>query len=89
MAAGVEVAQAVFRRVDPELEISGSVRNGDVLGKGDLIMSIDGKAVERQDALTMALSRKKAGDTLDLLVYRGGKKSNVKVTLGAAEDDRF
>ena len=38
---------------------------------GDFIMAIDGKPVDRQDALSLVLARKRAGDNLDLLVYRG------------------
>ncbi|MDP2996999.1 MAG: trypsin-like peptidase domain-containing protein [Bryobacterales bacterium] len=53
---------------------------------GDLIMAIDGKPVDRGDALSRALSRKRAGDTTELLISRGGRSMKVKVTLGAALD---
>jgi len=53
---------------------------------GDLIMAIDGKPVDRGDALSRALSRKRAGDTTELLISRGGRSMKVKVTLGAAPD---
>jgi len=49
---------------------------------GDLIMSIDGKPVDRDDAISRALSRKHAGDTIELTVFRSGRTINVKVTLG-------
>jgi S1-C subfamily serine protease len=51
---------------------------------GDLIMAIDGKPMDRSDALSRALSRKRAGDTTELLIYRNGRTMKLKVTLGAA-----
>ncbi len=54
---------------------------------GDLIIAVDGKPVDRQDAISRALSRKRAGDTLDLTVFRGGRKIPIKVRLGAAPED--
>ena len=52
-----------------------------VLIGGDLIMEVDGKPVERQDAIPRALSRKRAGDTVDLSVFRAGRKIKVPVKL--------
>jgi S1-C subfamily serine protease len=54
---------------------------------GDLITAIDGKTVEEQDAVTRAISRKHAGDTLDLTIVRAGKSVNIKVVLGALGDE--
>jgi S1-C subfamily serine protease len=56
---------------------------------GDFIVAIDGKPVDRQDALSQMLGRKRAGDNLDLTVYRGGKKMTIKVKLGEAPDERL
>jgi S1-C subfamily serine protease len=56
---------------------------------GDFIVGIEGKLVDRQDALTQALARKRAGDKLQLTVYRGGRTSTVTVTLGAGSEDRI
>jgi S1-C subfamily serine protease len=53
---------------------------------GDLIMAIDGKPVDRGDALSRALSRKRAGDTTELLIYRDGRTAKLKVTLGEAQE---
>ncbi len=53
---------------------------------GDLIMAIDGKPIDRYDALARVLSKKRAGDSLELLIYRGGRTMKIKVTLGAAAD---
>lgn len=55
---------------------------------GDLITAVEGKAVERQDDLSRAMSRKRAGDPLSLTVYRAGHSRVVKVTLGAATGER-
>lgn len=51
---------------------------------GDLIMAVDGKPVDRLDALTRALSRKRPGDKLELTIFRNGRRVNVTVTLGEA-----
>ncbi len=56
---------------------------------GDFIIAIEGQPVDRQDALTQALARKRAGDKLTLKVFRGGRTATVTVTLGASSDDRI
>jgi S1-C subfamily serine protease len=55
---------------------------------GDLIMAIDGKPVDSEDALSNVLSGKRAGDPLELTIYRSGRTMRVRVTLDAAPDDR-
>jgi S1-C subfamily serine protease len=56
---------------------------------GDFITGIEGRPVDRQDALTQALARKRAGDKLQLTIFRNGRTMSVTVTLGAASDDRI
>jgi S1-C subfamily serine protease len=51
---------------------------------GDLIMAIDGQAVEGNDSLGRVMSRKRGGDTMELTVYRNGRRVNLKVKLGSA-----
>ena len=51
---------------------------------GDLIVSVDGKAVATQLDLNLALNRKRPGDTIQLGIYRGKQKMDVTVTLGEA-----
>jgi S1-C subfamily serine protease len=52
---------------------------------GDFIVAIDGKAVEEgPNPLAAAMSGKRAGEMMDLTIYRNGKKENLKVKLGAA-----
>jgi S1-C subfamily serine protease len=53
---------------------------------GDLITAIDGKTVDREDAITRAVSKKHAGDTLDLTILRDGRTMNLKVTLAAQSE---
>jgi S1-C subfamily serine protease len=53
---------------------------------GDLITAVDGKAVDQQDAITRAISKKHAGDSLDLTILRDGRSMNVKVTLSAQSE---
>jgi putative serine protease PepD len=49
---------------------------------GDLIMNVDGRAVESRDALTRALSRHRPGDSMDLTVFRAGRTVKLSVKLG-------
>lgn len=48
---------------------------------GDLIMAIDGQAVEREDALIRVISQKKVGDTIVLTINRNGRKIQLPVKL--------
>ncbi len=51
---------------------------------GDLIMAIDGRAVETAAALDRAVARKRAGETLELTVYRAGRMIKLQVRIGQA-----
>ena len=53
---------------------------------GDLIIAIDGKPVDGQDALRRALNQKRPGETMVLTIFRGGKTMKVSVTLGSAPE---
>jgi S1-C subfamily serine protease len=50
---------------------------------GDLIVAIDGAPVET-DSLQRVLSRKRAGETIELTIYRGRRTQKVQVKLGEA-----
>jgi len=52
---------------------------------GDLIMALDGKPVDNLNALSRALARKRPGEILAVTVFRNGKKADVRVTLGQAQ----
>lgn len=53
---------------------------------GDLITAVDGKRVEEQDAITRAVGKKHAGETLDLTIWRDGRTLDIKVTLAEQND---
>jgi S1-C subfamily serine protease len=71
-------ARAGLRGGRQEVQIG----NAQLLVGGDLIMSIDGKPVDRDDAISRALAGKRTGDTLELTIFRNGKTMNVRVRLG-------
>jgi S1-C subfamily serine protease len=71
-------ARAGLRGGRQEVQIG----NAQVLVGGDLIMSIDGKPVERDDAISRALANKRTGDTLELTIFRNGRTMNVRIKLG-------
>jgi S1-C subfamily serine protease len=52
-----------------------------VLG-GDVIVAVDDTSVVTPEELRDAISGKKAGDKIELTVYRDGKRTSVTVTLG-------
>ena len=58
------------------------IGNEQLLVGGDLIMSIDGNAIDHSDAISRALSRKRSGDSLELTIFRNGRTMNVRVRLG-------
>lgn len=53
---------------------------------GDLIVAIDGKPVDRQDALQRAINQKHAGDEMVFTIFRGSRSQKVSVKLGSAPD---
>lgn len=71
-------ARAGLRAGRQEIQIG----NAELLVGGDLIMSIDGKPVDRDDAISRALATKRSGDTLELTIFRNGRTINVRVKLG-------
>lgn len=67
LRGGDQVAQAGMRRI--------------YIG-GDVIVAIDGQKVASQFDVNVILNRKRPGDTVNVTVYRGGKKMDVPVKLG-------
>lgn len=65
------------------------VGNTEVGIGGDLIMELDGQKVDRGDALSRSLARKRPGDTMNVTIYRAGRRSSVKVTLGERPEERY
>jgi putative serine protease PepD len=84
VVSGSAAARAGLRGGNQQIRIG----NLELSVGGDFIVGIEGQPVDRQDALTQALARKRAGDRLQLTVFRNGRTATVSVTLGAASDDR-
>ncbi|MCC7176012.1 MAG: trypsin-like peptidase domain-containing protein [Bryobacterales bacterium] len=57
------------------------IRNYEIPVGGDLIMAIDGRAVETSNALERAVARKRPGQTLDLTVYRNNRTLTIQIKL--------
>jgi S1-C subfamily serine protease len=57
------------------------VGNSELGVGGDLIMSIDGEPVDREDALVRAYSHKRVGDVLKLTIERNGRAIEVPMKL--------
>ncbi len=85
VARGTAAESAGLRGPDTSVTIG----NNRIPVGGDLITAIDGKPVEENDAISRALSRKHAGETMTLTIYRNGRTMDVKVTLGEAPEERF
>jgi nicotinate-nucleotide pyrophosphorylase (carboxylating) len=56
VVAGLEVADAVFRRLDPQVSIQGSVRDGDEVGAGTVVRTYRGTAAALLSAERTALN---------------------------------
>ena len=54
---------------------------------GDLIINIDGRAVESRDSLNRAMNHKRPGEVMNLTVFRNGRTVNVKARLGEGTSD--
>jgi S1-C subfamily serine protease len=55
-----------------------------ILLGGDVMTSVDGRAIASDLDLTLALNKKHPGDTVNIEYYRAGKKMQATVTLGEA-----
>ncbi len=51
---------------------------------GDLIVAVDGQAIEDQQDLSHVMQNHHSGDTVTVTVFRGKKRMDVKVVLGEA-----
>ena len=49
---------------------------------GDVIVAIDGQKVSDQFDINRILNHRRPGDTVNVTVYRGGKKTDIAVKLG-------
>lgn len=69
-AAGIRGATQVVAIGNVELGI-----------RGDLIVAIEGKPVDREDAWVRAVSQKRVGDSITITIVRSGSALNLKVKL--------
>lgn len=53
-----------------------------ILVGGDVIIAMDGQKVSSQLDLSLILNHKRPGDTVRVTLYRGGRKTDLQVTLG-------
>ncbi|HET7185467.1 MAG TPA: trypsin-like peptidase domain-containing protein [Terriglobales bacterium] len=60
--------------------------NTPIMIGGDLIVAIDGQAIEDPQDLSHIMNNHRAGDTVTVTIYRGSNKMDVKVTLGEARE---
>ena len=65
------------------------IGNAQLTVGGDLIMSIDGKPVDRGDAITRTLARKRSGESIELTVFRGGRTMNLRIKLGDTPQEKI
>jgi S1-C subfamily serine protease len=76
-------AEAAGLRGASEVVIVGNYR---VPIGGDLIVAIENEPAQDREALQRALNRKRAGDPMELTIFRGGRTQKVRVTLGEAPE---
>jgi S1-C subfamily serine protease len=53
---------------------------------GDLMVAIDGDRLESQQNLAQIMNKHRAGDTVNVTIFRGKKQLEVNVVLGEARD---
>src|SRR5690606_27093329 len=71
--------------------VAGVIKGGPVddgtVRPGDVIVRFDGKEVREMRDLPRVVAESPVGKAVDVVLMRGGKEINVKVTLGRLEDD--
>jgi S1-C subfamily serine protease len=61
------------------------IGNVPIMLGGDLLVAIDGQAVEDQQDLSHVMQNHRSGDTVTVTVIRGKKRMDIKVVLGEAK----
>ena len=64
----------------------GAASKVDIQG-GDIILKVDGKKVDQPNALQSYVASKRAGDVINLTIFRDGEKINRTVTLKSRDED--
>jgi serine protease Do len=89
--------QEMLPSVWQELQLPSSVQSGVIVRtvdantpaaragvkSRDVIVAIDGKAVSNSSELRKHLYKKNIGDSVNVTIYRAGKKENISITLAA------
>ena len=52
---------------------------------GDLLVAVDGQAVEDQQDLSHVMQNRHSGDTVTVTIYRGKKRMDLKLVLGESQ----
>ncbi len=60
--------------------------NVPILLGGDLIVAVEGQPVQDAQELSHIMQKHRAGDTVNVTIYRGKQKMDVRVTLGEAKE---
>lgn len=60
------------------------IGNEPIMVGGDLIVAIDGQKIQDQQDLSHVMNNHRAGDTIQITIYRGKRKMDLQVTLGEA-----
>jgi len=53
---------------------------------GDLLVAIDGQAIEDQQELSHVMQNHRAGDTVTVTIFRGKRKMDLKIVLGESRE---
>jgi putative serine protease PepD len=69
------------------LKASTSAADADVPRGGDLIVAVDGRAVEDMADVSRAVSSRAVGDRLTLTILRDGRRTTVRVALADRPGD--
>jgi S1-C subfamily serine protease len=80
---GVVVRQALPGSPAEQAGLQGLRRTERGAALGDVIVSVDGKAIEKFDDLFQALEKKKPGDSVTLGIRRGRQEGEISVRLGS------
>ena len=66
--------------------VAGSPAEKAGLKEGDIVLKLDDEAVENAVLFRNAISMRKPGSTVDLLVYRDGREKKITVRIGSLDD---
>jgi S1-C subfamily serine protease len=80
LAAKIETASAGGGVAVAAVAVGGAAERAGVK-PGDVIVAIDGTATKTADALVAQLAKREPGDTVELTIERGDKKTKLTATL--------